>query len=86
MSEYLLQTHEFKGLQVTGYEKSFLEILAAKVLNPRAQKSDIQSEEKRLIHEASLRRHGELVMSIIFLLFWFRITNFVHFNLLLLGT
>jgi hypothetical protein len=60
-----LQTHEFKGLQVTGYEKSFLEILAAKVLNPRAQKSDIQSEEKRLIHEASLRRHGELAHNVV---------------------
>ncbi len=61
MSSYQLQTLSYKGLQITPNEKSFLEILHAKVIDPRAHKSEIESEEKRLIQEVNLRRHGELV-------------------------
>lgn len=65
MSSYQLQTLNYKGLQITPNEKSFLEILHAKVIDPRAHKSEIESEEKRLIQEVNLRRHGELAHNVV---------------------
>lgn len=69
MADYLLETQEYNGLQVTSSEKAFLEIFASKILKPKMHRANIRSEENRLMQETNVRRYGELVSIVVCFVF-----------------